>query len=158
MADPASALRTGDIVRITSGWRTSRHIKHVVTEILAPYGVPLDERPAVMSEAERLQRRRVKREAKVQRRELRQRGGAVEGEEVPEGGRGDGRHEVGDVGERAAGNRRGAERAAEKARGFEEEAEGVQERLDGQGVGAEDVERRLEGLKLSGGRKVEEGI
>ena len=108
----------------------------------------------MMSEEERLQEKRVKREAKLQRRELRRlRGGEEVGEEggkgvEEEGGRRDGMHDVGDVDERAGRMRVKADREGEKALRYEEEAEGVQERLDREGVGAEEVERRVEGLKL----------
>ena len=119
-----------------------------------------------MSEEERLEKRRIKREAKVGRRRLRREprpsGEAEMGGEVleglPEGARGDGMHDVGPINERARHNRGKAKRAGDKALRHEEEAEIVQERLDGEGTGTEDVERRLEGLKLSGVRKVEQGI
>ncbi|KAI9870534.1 MAG: hypothetical protein M1830_004121, partial [Pleopsidium flavum] len=77
--DPRSSLRTGDIVRIVPGWRVSKHVRHVVAEIVAPFGPRVDERPRVLSEEEREEERRVKREAKVRRREGR-RGGVVDGE------------------------------------------------------------------------------
>lgn len=67
----------------------SRHISHVVVEILAPWGPAIDERPAVLTEAERLKLRQEKRQRKEERRALRREGGlgaeGREGEEL-EGG------------------------------------------------------------------------
>lgn len=52
-------------------------------EILAPWGPAIDERPPVLTEAERLQMREEKRSKKVERRRLRREGGpGAEGEEV----------------------------------------------------------------------------
>ncbi|KAH8592373.1 hypothetical protein B0O99DRAFT_630393 [Bisporella sp. PMI_857] len=75
--DPRSSLRTGDVVAITPGWRASKHVHHVVDHIIAPFGEPIDARPAVMSEAERVAEREAQRAAKVERRRLRdlERGG-----------------------------------------------------------------------------------
>jgi small subunit ribosomal protein S17 len=50
--DPNSSLVPGDVVRITSGHRTSRAIHHVVTAIVAPFGEPVENRPPVMSQKE----------------------------------------------------------------------------------------------------------
>lgn len=69
--DPNSSLRTGDVVSIVPGWRTSLHKRHVVKSIIAPYGTPLEERPPIPSEEERLAVLIQKREAKEQRREAR---------------------------------------------------------------------------------------
>ncbi|OAA54521.1 ribosomal protein s17 [Niveomyces insectorum RCEF 264] len=51
--DPNDSLRTGDVVAITPGWRTSRNKRHVVKRIIAPAQVPVEERPPVPTEAER---------------------------------------------------------------------------------------------------------
>lgn len=40
------------MVRITSGYRTSKAIHHVVTSIVAPFGEPVENRPPVLSQAE----------------------------------------------------------------------------------------------------------
>lgn len=53
MHDPNNSLRTGDIVEILSGWRTSKHKRHIVTRIVAPFGPPIDERPPVPTAEER---------------------------------------------------------------------------------------------------------
>lgn len=66
--DPNSSLRLGDVISITPGWRVSKHVRHVVDSIIAPFGVPLEERPPVLSEAERIAEREEKMAAKVQRR------------------------------------------------------------------------------------------
>lgn len=54
VADPNSSLNEGDVVRIASGWRTSKQIRHVVTSIVAPFGPPVEERPPVLTEEERM--------------------------------------------------------------------------------------------------------
>jgi small subunit ribosomal protein S17 len=50
--DPNSSLVPGDVVRITSGHRTSKAIHHVVTAIVAPFGEPVENRPPVLSTEE----------------------------------------------------------------------------------------------------------
>jgi small subunit ribosomal protein S17 len=55
VADPNNSLVEGDIVRIASGWRTSKHIRHVVTAIVAPFGAPVEDRPPILTEDERME-------------------------------------------------------------------------------------------------------
>ncbi|KAI4213447.1 MAG: hypothetical protein LQ351_003947 [Letrouitia transgressa] len=74
VADPNSSLRTGDVVRIATTWQVSKHIKHVVTEIVAPWGPPIEERPPIPSAEAREEERRSKKEAKLARKAKRQRG------------------------------------------------------------------------------------
>ncbi|KAL5114393.1 hypothetical protein ACEQ8H_007703 [Pleosporales sp. CAS-2024a] len=50
--DPNSSLVPGDVVRITSGHRTSKAIHHVVTSIVAPFGEPVENRPKVLTTEE----------------------------------------------------------------------------------------------------------
>jgi small subunit ribosomal protein S17 len=50
VSDPNSSLVEGDVVRITSGHRTSATIRHVVTSIVAPFGEPVENRPPVLSQ------------------------------------------------------------------------------------------------------------
>lgn len=57
VADPNSSLVEGDVVRIASGWRTSKSIRHVVTSIVAPFGEPVENRPPILSEEQRMQLR-----------------------------------------------------------------------------------------------------
>ncbi|KAB2104242.1 hypothetical protein AG0111_0g7327 [Alternaria gaisen] len=57
--DPNNSVVEGDIVRITSGHRTSKVIHHVVTSIVAPFGEPVENRPPVLSQAQ-LDEQRVK--------------------------------------------------------------------------------------------------
>jgi len=66
--DPNDSLRTGDIVAITPGWRTSKHKRHVVKRIIAPAQVPVEERNPVPTEGERWAAALAKRDAKVERR------------------------------------------------------------------------------------------
>ncbi|KAL8841319.1 MAG: hypothetical protein Q9170_000949 [Blastenia crenularia] len=75
VSDPNSSLREGDVVRIAPNWRTSKHIRHIVTEIVAPWGPPIEERPLIPKMEEMAEERMVKREAKIERRaERRSRG------------------------------------------------------------------------------------
>ncbi|KAL8735584.1 MAG: hypothetical protein Q9166_000753 [cf. Caloplaca sp. 2 TL-2023] len=71
VSDPNSSLRTGDVVRITLRPPASKHIRHVVTKILAPWGPPADERPPIPSVEELDAQYRAKREARIARREER---------------------------------------------------------------------------------------
>lgn len=66
--DPNSSLRTGDVVSIVPGWPTSQRKRHVVKHIIAPYGVPIDERPPVPTLEERIAEREAKKAAKDQRK------------------------------------------------------------------------------------------
>ncbi|KAH7363742.1 hypothetical protein BKA66DRAFT_499149 [Pyrenochaeta sp. MPI-SDFR-AT-0127] len=50
--DPNNSLVEGDVVRITSGYRTSKAIHHVVTSIVAPFGEPVENRPPVLSQTQ----------------------------------------------------------------------------------------------------------
>ena len=86
MSDPNDSLRTGDVIRFAGGWPTSRHIKHVVVEILAPWGPPVEERPRIPSEAERIQKRLEKRERKLDRRRRRREGESESEMEIEENG------------------------------------------------------------------------
>ncbi|OCL01267.1 nucleic acid-binding protein [Glonium stellatum] len=64
VSDPNSSLHEGDVVRIASGWRTSRHIRHVVSSIIAPFGTPINARPPIPTEEERIAERQRRRLAK----------------------------------------------------------------------------------------------
>jgi hypothetical protein len=37
----------GDIIRLRSNWRVSKHVRHVLTDIVKPFAKPLSERPPV---------------------------------------------------------------------------------------------------------------
>lgn len=52
--DPNNSCREGDVVSIRSGWRTAKRVRHVVTGIVAPMGLPISQRPHVPTEEERL--------------------------------------------------------------------------------------------------------
>ncbi|KAJ6788884.1 hypothetical protein PWT90_00094 [Aphanocladium album] len=71
--DPNSSLRTGDVVAIAPGWPTSRHKRHVVKHIIAPYGEPIENRPAVPLLDEIIAEREAKKQAKDERKASRQR-------------------------------------------------------------------------------------
>lgn len=53
MHDPNNSLRTGDVVEILSGWRTSKSKRFIVNRIIAPFGPPIDARPPVPTAEER---------------------------------------------------------------------------------------------------------
>jgi len=80
--DPASSLRTGDIVAVSAGWRTSKHVHHVVDYIIAPFGPPIEERPRVPSAEERIREKEDRKRSKDERRALRKAGEIVEGSEA----------------------------------------------------------------------------
>lgn len=61
MSDPSSSVREGDIIALASGWRASKTVRHVVTDIIAPFGPPLSARPPLPTEAERIAARTAKR-------------------------------------------------------------------------------------------------
>ncbi|KFH42911.1 37S ribosomal protein-like protein [Hapsidospora chrysogenum ATCC 11550] len=76
--DPNSSLRTGDVVAIRPGWPTSQHKRHVVKQIIAPFGVPIDQRPPVPTLEELIAEREAKKAAKDERRAARRNGQAGE--------------------------------------------------------------------------------
>ncbi|KAI0399104.1 hypothetical protein F4802DRAFT_590986 [Xylaria palmicola] len=62
--DPRNSLRQGDVVAITTSWRESQHVRHVVKHIIAPYGPAIDERPPIPTMGERAAERAARRQAK----------------------------------------------------------------------------------------------
>ncbi|KAK2610360.1 hypothetical protein N8I77_003802 [Diaporthe amygdali] len=76
--DPNNSLRTGDIVSISSGWRTSKSKRHVVNRIIAPWGPPIEERPPVPTPAEREAAHAAERAKKAERKQLRNHALAME--------------------------------------------------------------------------------
>jgi small subunit ribosomal protein S17 len=58
-------------VSIVPGWPTSRHKRHVVQHIIAPFGNSIDERPPVPTLEERIADREAKKAAKDERRSAR---------------------------------------------------------------------------------------
>lgn len=69
--DPNDSLRKGDIVSISSGWRTSKSKRHIVNRIIAPWGPPIEERPPVPTPAEREAAHAAERAKKLARKQLR---------------------------------------------------------------------------------------
>lgn len=61
VSDPRQSLREGDVIQFSSGTRKTRRVNHVVERIVSPFGVGVEERPAVMTpeerEAERVEKR-----------------------------------------------------------------------------------------------------
>ncbi|RAL03812.1 nucleic acid-binding protein [Aspergillus ibericus CBS 121593] len=84
VSDPRNSLREGDVIEFSNGYPKTRNVHHVVERIIAPFGSAIEERPAVMSRAERDAERAVKRAAKWERREARR---VEKGGLVGEGGR-----------------------------------------------------------------------
>lgn len=85
VSDPRNSLREGDVIEFSSGYPKGRRVHHVVERIIAPFGLSVEERPAVLSREERDMERSLKRAAKLQRRAERrapsQEGGNVVAEE-----------------------------------------------------------------------------
>ncbi|PVI07478.1 nucleic acid-binding protein, partial [Periconia macrospinosa] len=54
VSDPQNSVVEGDVVRISSGWRTSKNIRHVISAIVAPFGAPVEDRPPVLTHAQRM--------------------------------------------------------------------------------------------------------
>ncbi|KAL1852636.1 hypothetical protein Plec18167_007730 [Paecilomyces lecythidis] len=77
VSDPRNSLREGDVIEFSSGAPKSRRVRHVVERIVAPFGSPVEDRPAVMSREEREAERIRKREEKLKRREARKADGEV---------------------------------------------------------------------------------
>lgn len=65
--DPNSSVVEGDIITLASE-RHSRRVYHTVAEIVAPFGKPLEERPSLLTQAERDQLHDEKRARKEARR------------------------------------------------------------------------------------------
>jgi len=93
--DPNSSVREGDIITMTPE-RHSKHVMHTVSAIVAPYGIPLTERPRLLTQEERETVYLEKRLRKMERRRARetdeegsgQEGKVVRGKEASEKGRG----------------------------------------------------------------------
>lgn len=59
--DPNNSLRIGDVVAITAGSRVAKHVHHVVTKIIAPFEIPIEERPPIPTIEERIAAKEEKR-------------------------------------------------------------------------------------------------
>lgn len=55
VSDPTESAREGDVIALRNGWRTSKHVHHVVTRIVAPFGPAISQRPRIPTEEERQQ-------------------------------------------------------------------------------------------------------
>ncbi|KAJ5082935.1 Nucleic acid-binding OB-fold [Penicillium argentinense] len=78
VSDPRNSLREGDVIEFSSGMPKSRHVSHVVERIITPFATPIQDRPAVMSRAEREVEREQQWAAKYLRRESRRLGEEVD--------------------------------------------------------------------------------
>ncbi|KAL8899301.1 MAG: hypothetical protein Q9192_001634 [Flavoplaca navasiana] len=79
VSDPNSSLRTGDVVRIAARPPASKHIRHVVTDIIAPWGPPAEERPPIPTLEDLDAKYKAKRQARIARRTQRTEGAETEG-------------------------------------------------------------------------------
>lgn len=81
VADPRDSLREGDVIEFSSGYPKSRRVRHVVERIIAPFGSGIEERPPIMTRAERDELRATKMMQKLLRREAKRAEGAPKGSE-----------------------------------------------------------------------------
>ncbi|KAL8804491.1 MAG: hypothetical protein Q9182_002498 [Xanthomendoza sp. 2 TL-2023] len=79
VSDPNSSLRTGDVVRIAARPPASKHLRHVVTQIVAPWGPPAEERPPIPTLEELDAQKKAKRKAKTARRSARRKASEGDG-------------------------------------------------------------------------------
>ena len=75
ITDPRNSTRAGDIVKFALWpyYRGSKRVKHIVTEIVSPFGPRLDERPAVPTEEDREAMVRTMEERVAEKRQARMR-------------------------------------------------------------------------------------
>lgn len=71
VSDPNSSLRQGDTIRFSRCKPVTQHVRHVVREILAPWGPAIGERPPVFSEEERSKLYQERQERKLEKRKIR---------------------------------------------------------------------------------------
>lgn len=77
--DPNSSLRIDDVVAITAGWSTSKNKRHVLKHIISAAGTPIEERPHIPTEKERMAEYEAKRAAKKERKQLKRERELMEG-------------------------------------------------------------------------------
>lgn len=71
------------MVAIAPGWRSSRTKRHIVKHIIAPAGTPIEDRPPVPTEDERIEAYETNKAAKDERRAARKQGaGAAKPQET----------------------------------------------------------------------------
>lgn len=69
---------------IAPGWRSSRTKRHIVKHIIAPAGIPIEDRPPVPTEEERIAEYEAKKKVKDDRRAARKAGGDTSATETQE--------------------------------------------------------------------------
>lgn len=72
VSDPRDSLREGDVIEFSSGWRSSKNVRHVVDRIVAPFGAAIEDRPAIMTREERVAESRRKAKEKAARKSLKE--------------------------------------------------------------------------------------
>lgn len=78
VSDPRNSLREGDVIEFSSGAPKSRHVHHVVDRIVTPFAVPIEDRPPVMTRAERQEERERRWAEKYLRKESRRLGEEID--------------------------------------------------------------------------------
>jgi ribosomal protein S17 len=66
--DPRNSLREGDVIEFSSGAPRAPNVRHVVERIIAPFGLGVEDRPAVPTRAEREEEMVQKRMVKLTRK------------------------------------------------------------------------------------------
>jgi hypothetical protein len=77
VCDPTQSTRAGDVITLRDGYHVAKHVRHVVTSIVTPFGSPVSARPPVPTEEERQSQLKAKRLAKDLRQAERGRPAAV---------------------------------------------------------------------------------
>lgn len=138
VSDPADSLREGDIVRFAP-WPKTKKVRHVVTDLMVPFGPPADERPAVTGLEELVRRKQEQHAREWEKKQARKR--AVRAEQAGEEGvveaQSDGKHSD-FTGKKIDGLRQqGLEQ--------EEQAERIEAEAEQDGI---DLNKRLNGVKI----------
>ncbi|KAI9735868.1 MAG: hypothetical protein M1834_001333 [Cirrosporium novae-zelandiae] len=134
--DPNNSLIEGDVIRIIGGHRVAKHVKHVVTEIVVPFGKPIEERPPVLSLEELKQIADEKREARRIRK------AEASGKEI-----GEKKKYVGKINTRIMENKRKTIERYQMALGNRQALGPVKEELKRMGLEGMDLKQELKELR-----------
>lgn len=135
VADPAESLREGDVVRFAP-WAKTKKVRHVVTDLMVPFGPPAEQRPPV-TKLEELVRTRNEIKAGKWERRVAKRKAARAGEEGVVESQGEGA-ESDFTGQKIDGLRReGVEQ--------EVEAERIKAEAERDGI---DLDKRMDGVRI----------
>ncbi|GAB7344407.1 hypothetical protein MBLNU457_2259t1 [Dothideomycetes sp. NU457] len=81
--DPANSIRKGDVISLRPHY-ASKHARHIVHEIISPFGEPISARPPLLTEEQMQAIVDAKRAAKAERRSLRAKAGQGDPEAIEE--------------------------------------------------------------------------